>query len=82
MAVQWINNREVKYQEKNEKYRNVLEQVEFEYPNYEVNHLTSMYSEDIPNTCVKTSAKLSKIKLGLSLLFIIRKNKFCHQLHT
>ena len=39
MAVRWINNREVKYQEKNEKYRNVLEQVEVEYPNYEVNHL-------------------------------------------
>ena len=40
MAVPWINNREVKYQEKNDKYRNVLNKLKLHYPNYEVDQLT------------------------------------------
>ena len=40
MAVPWINNREVKYQKRNDKYRNVLNKLKLDYPNYEVNQLT------------------------------------------
>ena len=40
MAVPWINNREIKYQEKIDKYRNVLNKLKLDYPNYEVNQLT------------------------------------------
>ena len=40
MAVPWINIREVKYQEKNDKYRNVLNKLKLDYSNYEVNQLT------------------------------------------
>ena len=36
MAVPWINNREIKYQEKIDKYRNVLNKLKLDYPN-EVN---------------------------------------------
>ena len=39
MAVPWINNREIKYQEKIDKYRNVLNKLKLDYPN-EVNQLT------------------------------------------
>ena len=84
MAVPWINNREIKYQEKIDKYRNVLNKLKLDYPNYEVNQLTFIIDVlgGIPNTYVKTLAKLSKIKLGLSISHIICKNQFCHQLHT
>ena len=40
MAVPWINNREIKYQEKIDKYRNVLNKLKLDYPNSEVNQLT------------------------------------------
>ena len=40
MAVPWINNREIKYQEKINKYRNVLNKLKLDYPNYEVIQLT------------------------------------------
>ena len=39
MAVPWINNRDIKYQEKIDKYRNV-HKLKLDYPNYEVNQLT------------------------------------------
>ena len=42
MAVPWINNREIKNQEKIDKYRNVLNKLKLDYPNYEVNQLTFM----------------------------------------
>ena len=35
-----INNHEVKYQEKNDKFRSVLNKLKLDYPNYEVNQLT------------------------------------------
>ena len=40
MVVPWINNREIKYQEKIYKYRNVLNKWKLDYPSYEVNQLT------------------------------------------
>ena len=40
MAVPWINNREIKYKEKIDKYRNVLNKLKLDYRNYEVNQLT------------------------------------------
>ena len=40
MAVPWINNREIKYQEKIDKYRDVLNKLKLDYPNHEVNQLT------------------------------------------
>ena len=40
MTVPWINNREIKYQEKIDKYRNVLNKLKLDYPNYEANQLT------------------------------------------
>ena len=40
IAVPWINNREIKYQEKIDKYRNVLNKLKLVYLNYEVNQLT------------------------------------------
>ena len=40
MAVPWINNPKVKYQKKNDKYRNVLNELKLDYPNYEMNQLT------------------------------------------
>ena len=40
MAVPCINNREIKYQEKIDKYRNVLNKLQLDYPNYEVNQQT------------------------------------------
>ena len=40
MTVPWINNREVKYQEKNVKYRNVLNKLKLDYAHHEVNQLT------------------------------------------
>ena len=42
MAVPWINIQEVKYQEKNDKYRNVVNKLKLDCPNYEVNQLTFM----------------------------------------
>ena len=40
MAVPRINNREIKYQEKIDKYQNVLNELKLDHPNYEVNQLT------------------------------------------
>ena len=38
--VPWINSREIKYQEKIDKYRNVLNKLKLDHPNYEENQLT------------------------------------------
>ena len=35
-----MNNREIKYPEKIDKYRNVLNKLKLDYPNYEINQLT------------------------------------------
>ena len=40
MAVPWINNREIKYQEKIDKYRNVLNKLKLDCSNSEGNQLT------------------------------------------
>ena len=40
MTVPWIENREEKYLHKCKKYNNILQNLKFEYPNYEVDQIT------------------------------------------
>ena len=84
MAVPWISNSEVKYQEKNDKYGTVLNKLKLDCPNYEVNQLTSIidvlggHSKHLRENI----SEIIKDKLRLSLFYIACKNQFYHQLHT
>ena len=82
MAVPWINNQEIKYQEKIDKYRNVLNKLKLDYPNYEVNQLTFIINV-LGGHSKLLHENISKIVKGkASVSYIICKNQFCHQLHT
>ena len=84
MMVPWINNREIKYQEKIDKYWNVLNKLKLDYLNYEVNQLRFIINV-LGGHSKYLHENISKIvsdKLRLSVSYIMYKNQFCHQLHT
>ena len=81
MAVPWINNREVKYQEKNDKYRNVLNKLKSDYPNYEVNQLSfiiDLHSKHLPENISKIVKDKARIK---SIVYIMQKSVLSSAAH-
>ena len=68
MTVPWTENRPEKYSYKSEKYRNILQSLQFEYPNHKVDQITIVmdvfggYGQDLVDNIGKVFKKKEDIR--------------------